>query len=218
MKKVAKKLEKMGQGGDTILAHIMQKTLQRIELVKFSLGRYIGGVRYFFCTEVAKVAVLSAASDRCSPLVAPLVKGHAKDSRFAIASCASLILQVFAARCFAQIRQSVIRPDAVDVVDIGSRPHSSHVQPSKAVGGVYLATDAESDVAVLIQTPRAIANLSRAGTCQPGKHSRLRAIAHKLAQALGRYNFFSHDVAFLRWDQRPACVTTACGLRYFNGV
>ena len=56
------------------------------------------------------------------------------------------ILQVLAARSFAQICDSIIVPDAVDMIDIANRPSAVNIKPCKAMRPISPPVNVKGEV------------------------------------------------------------------------
>ena len=86
----------------------------------------MGGFRGF---TIAKVLPLSVGHDFRVPPLGALVPRNPDVTAGAAAPWARLVLRVRGARYVPEVRNSVVRPVAVEVINLMLRPHAVEMQP-----------------------------------------------------------------------------------------
>jgi hypothetical protein len=182
--------------------------------VQSALGLDVGGMGLFGGIKRAKVDLDTAFADkRVPPFAKRISTAH---TRFA-GSLAMLVFHIYLVRNIAQIAKTVVAAIPVDVVNGVFRPLPSHMQPSKATGGVLFSinTNPVIPVCFFISSDHArFAHLAFADA--PRKNPRIGVVVKKFAQAFCGKIGFSHDAVLSLCGQRPGGASTLTGPRHFN--
>lgn len=186
-----------------------------VNAVQALLGFYIDGVSFFRRLVGSERVHLAFDRQCCTPTAAILGNTNVAGAgpRFAA------IANVFGSRHNAQVAQSVVVADAIDVVDLAIRFSAVGVEPRKSVQSVILVGDLGSQVPGPVGGANHIANLygaNRADT--PSKDASLWVVVKKFAQAFCGKIAGTHAVAPVKqwFVERPVSVSALCGLRYFS--
>ena len=110
----------------------------------------------FLCCKSTQPNLFSVNLDRSNP--AALLGAYTKFSRLVVMLCLTAILLVLSLSSFAQVTQTVVMLDTVDVVYLGLRPVSVHTEPSKPVGKILPAKNLYSAVSTRVGVTRDIAS------------------------------------------------------------
>lgn len=129
----------------------------------------------------------------------------------------ALILRVFRVSDFAQIANSVVAFVTVDVVKDAAWKDAMHIKPSQSVRPEGGTIDFDDSITLLSPTGYVACEcLAVAGVDSPPKDSGFWIVMKKFAQTLRGKIGLSHDAVLSLIGQRPACVGSTCGLRYFK--
>lgn len=188
--------------------------LDRAAGVFRALCRHVSGVRSIWRREHAEVVVGAVNVDPRHP--AGLAPGDAHKAVRIVSVRASLILLVDVLRNIAQVVYLVVARVAVSVVKLAFGPLAMHVQPSKTVGAVVVTVYSDLDVAAAIHaaSERLIGRL--AAWIEPTEMTSSGVVAEKFAQTRGGKIGGSHGAVPSQSGQRPACVSSTSGPRYFS--
>lgn len=184
--------------------------------VESSLRLKVGGVSICGRIEATQVRHLPAYVNDGLPLAAERIPVDAKEPAGVVRRRRSQILAVRALACVAQVREPVVPPVAVDVVNILLRPFSGCMQPCKSMSGVKNAGDSYQSVPVAVYATGWAAYGAPASGDSPGEPASLGIVVKKLAHTLRGKIVDSHEALQLLIGQRPARVSARGGLRYFN--
>ena len=175
----------------------------------------VGCVSKLWCFECPKFVLDSVDADS-RPITRP-VPANPKKSKFVIDLRFALILHVDRVRHISEILNSVVSRVAIKVVNV-FRPFSIDIQPSETVRAVwnlaYLNLLVLFRCAAACRLPGSYAALRN----DPSKRAGFWAVVEKFAQTLRGKIGVSHDAPSKRIGQRPACVSSTCGLRYFSAL
>ena len=193
------------------------------ECVKFFFCGSICRLSILFRIKVSKVLFFSGNHNSCAKFVSILLPLHTKYSGPIMRMRSALVAEVFARRGFAQIGYSVVRWNAVDVIDKPFRPNAMNVEPSKPMG---LESSVPNDDVPATFAPARSSNVSglcASATNSPYKLSGMRVVIEKLAQSFcGQfifYNAFSHDDSYkVRLVRACVAVQTPHRLVHFTGA
>jgi hypothetical protein len=183
-------------------------------------------VRLLLCGNVSRVRIggvvkksnsswPSLCLDVRFPFAVNPVPTDSKVSAFAVSSGGNLVLHVLRPSRWAKIAYSVVGPVSVDVVGVVLRKFAMHVHPRKPVGVVNDFVQTDAQVAAL-HVPRNRSKNHALPRFGMGEYSGVGVVVKKLAQTLRGKIGLSHDALLMLIGQRPACVGSTCGLRYFN--
>lgn len=120
-----------------------------------------------------------------------------------------------------EIGNSIIRPVPVNVVDLILGPVSVHVKPSKAMCGMALPINADTNVTLVTDCLGNLSSksLSGASATLPSEQPSVWVVVKQCLQMLLRQRRIkiSHAVSPVKkwFGQRPASVSALSGLRYF---
>ena len=156
----------------------------------------VGGMSKFDTPERADVALLSVNPDPRLPFVANAA--NAKQPAFVVASRKAQVLHVYAACRFAQVGNSVVILDAIDVIEVASWPNAMHVEPRQPVGPVQSAVDLDHQITSGFASRNA-SGLSLATANQPRKNTGNQAVKQKRMQSFCRQSkiVFAHVASFI---------------------
>lgn len=181
-------------------------TLQHSERMIQPLRREVCGMGIRFGLVVAEEDLAPVDCDVRPPFAVGLVPTCAQEA--ASPQGSSLVLQVLALGCLAEIRESVIRRVTRNVVQAGRRPSPVNVQPSQTVRFVQTAIDADSDVAASIFVARNGFRLPTTGRYKPRERPGDGVVLKQFAQACCGKIGGSHDALQKLIGQMPASVFT----------
>ena len=186
--------------------------LQNSRDVMFSLSLKIGLVRFFSGIKRAKMQALSVGQGY------PRLKfvahsGDTEKTRRVVGPRSNPVLSVFLVGNNAQVGNSVVAADGVNVVHDTVRVFPVNAKPSKAVSDMGQAINANGIVAFLIYHPSAVPSLCFSPSVyKPSEDARFRVVMQKLFQSSLRQckSGFSHVIApSQRWiGQRIEGVTS----------
>lgn len=142
------------------------------------------------------------------------MKLHAAEAMGVVGS-QFLVLMILAVGSQTQIFPTVIALIAVFVVNQVRRPVTGHVEPSESIGAVRPPVESDGPVAVIAHTASCVPGLMIAAPSAPRERASLGIVMKKFAQALRGKIVRSHEALPLLIGQRPACVDSTCGPRYF---
>ena len=178
--------------------------------VQPAFGLKVGGVGFFGGVKATNpLRDLPNVQERL-PSLSICVPDDAEEPAFGSGGRLSLVLPI---RCLAYVSQvfnSVVRLDAVDVVDDAARGASADVQPREAMRPVQDAINGDAPIPLAIDTSgRPVFGRSTAAP-QPSEISRCGIVVKKLAQTLRGKIISSHFSLHTRLiGQKPACVSSA---------
>lgn len=185
--------------------------------VKSALFCHVGSVSFFGSCVATDVAIHPVEFyGRLKPVS---VTSNAKVATRVSRLRAALVLHIHGCRNIAQVVKSVVRLITVNVVNVSGRPSPSHEKPRETMRAEKTVIEADSNIPMHAFGPSNIAGTrpealpryqARENTC-------LRVVMQKFAQTLRSKIGLSHDAVLSRSGQRPACVSSTCGLRYFSG-
>ncbi len=119
------------------------------------------------------------------------------------------ILVVLFARNVAQIRQLIVRPASIYVVNLQFWPLTMHIEPYQTMGDIRPAIDCNANISIDIQASSDSANFYFSTAHAPSKISGFGIVMKQFAQALCGDNRLSHDTGLSLIGQRPACASYA---------
>lgn len=193
----------------------------RIKRVVMGFCRRIRNSGIFFCCESTKVNLGSVYSYVRFPNSLTFDLTHANEAGSACFSSRP-VLSVF---CFCrqpQVTNSVVIPDAVDVVNALRGEHSEHVQPSQPMLRI-VKLPIYKNRSVPFVSFRASAKTGASvvgayGLFNPCKYTSFRIVIKDFAQALCGKIGLSHAVSPVKkwFGQKPQSVSALLGLRHFN--
>jgi len=104
------------------------------------------------------------------------------------------ILLIHPSRNVAQVANSIVRPDAVDVVNLVFWDASGRVKPCQTVGLPPVSVNPNNDVSVMVNPPSGVANVySFVRFNAPCKHACFWIVVKNFAQTLCGKIGLSHD-------------------------
>jgi len=136
----------------------------------------------------------------------------------AIASRPALVLAILGCGGVTQIRNPVVVTNAVNVVDVASRPRPVNVEPSKSVLSVAFTGHPNTAIPTLVVsvTGPFTGQLDASSIHKPSEYAGLWGVVKKCAQFFCANIGLSHDAPYQRIGQKPRRVTSTPGLRHFN--
>lgn len=190
-------------------------TSDRAGAVQPSLGLKVSLMGFFRRRKVAKRDGLFVHLNGGAPLA--VVEVSAQQTALTSGLGFPLVLQVFALADNAKINDPVVVTNAVDVVNLTSRPDSVSVKPCKPMRRKSFRPN--SDANVTFPTKRAGQTTGRYavnGANTPGKNPRLGIVMKQLAQTFCGKIGLSHDALQKLIGQRPGSVGSGLGLRHLS--
>lgn len=186
----------------------------------YPFGFTVSGMRKFSGSKTTKMLAFPVKSNLGIPLPGRLVQRDSKQAAGLIAYWRTmLILLIFAVACLSQVYKAIVCPVAIHVVNLLRRPFSRHVKPREAVCLVRGSGAADAPISIaMVQIPGFLSVAATGATFGPCEYTRLRVVVKKFAQTLRGKIGLSHDAVLSLIGQRPACVDSTCGLRYFSGL
>jgi len=143
----------------------------------------IGGVGLFGCIEVPDVDVFHADLQLRSEATTAAGRRSDTEQPCAIADVRTpQVLRIDAGSCIAQVREDVVEPIAVQMVDVPTRPFTRDIEPCQAARLVEATIDGYPQMAMLDMADRH-SNLHAPAALAILKFARLRVIRDQLSQA-----------------------------------
>jgi hypothetical protein len=179
----------------------------------------VGSMCQFWGGKVAKITHNAVYHDGGAVDVTALM--NTKNPKFVVGLRFYDVLAVCPMRHIAQVFNSVVSLDTIDMVDRACRGYAVHVQPRKPMCGVGLSVYTDTDVPSGTCPTSHHARFARlAMTNAPSKNSSFGIVIKKFADALWGKIGLSHAVVpYKQWfGQKPRRVDSTSGLRHFNGV
>lgn len=182
-----------------------------------SLRDQIGGMGKFGRIKPAQEMRSAIKVDACAPFSAGRIPTGTQQMRaLVVPHCPPLVLVILAGRCLAQIRNSVIRWRAVDVVYFSNRPRAMDVQPCQSVTAAHPAVNHDDQVASTVQATGRSVSVDAFTSSPPCKHTGFWVVVKQFAQTLRGKIGRSHDAVLSLIGQRPARVCSTGGPRHFS--
>ena len=171
--------------------------LQRCRDVMFPLGDKVGFVRFLGCIERAKVQSLFAGQGY------PRLKfvahsGDTEKTRRVVGPRNNPVLSVFLIGNNAQVGNSVVAADRVDVIHYATRMLPVNIKPCKAVSEMVQPLNANAVVALIGYHSSAVSRFCLPSSVhKPSKNARIGVIMQKFFQSRLRkcISGFSHVIA-----------------------
>lgn len=159
----------------------MQKLLDCTGLMMLTLRSQICLMSFFRRNVVANSARLFVDSNAGSPFV--LKPNNTHKTRFISFVGAAHVFRVTSFINYAKVKNSVVRFNAVDVVNQSNRPITMYVQPSQPMRFVNFFLQAYGYIPNLVRVARNIANLNALGNALfPNKMTSSRVIYQKITK------------------------------------
>lgn len=191
------------QCGEEKCFHVM--LLQSATRVVDALRIYVRSMRLFWSRIKPNMHVYRSDFYLRSPFAHRCVPSYPKKpAAFVVAPGDALVLGVGWRRRASEICNSVVGFIAVDVVCHLARPLSVHVKPSKPMGGVSLAVNANDNIASLCCLAGNFSNAESLPLGDADKNSSIRIVVKQLAQSLRGKIGLSHEAVLSLIGQRPA--------------
>lgn len=146
----------------------------------------ISTMRFFLRSIAAKIVPFAIRSDVGTPFLSASIKRNAFEATL-IGDWSASILHVGRASSQPQIGNSVIRPDAVDMVQFAIRPRAIVHGPCRSVPSNKNIIDANNYIPRAIQAAYSAASLAFAAINTPRQASCDRIIGKKFVQPLNGY-------------------------------
>ena len=199
-------------------ADAQRSVLKRIARMKHALACNVFNLSIIGCCVIAaqNLSVKLNRRDPSSPFAV-----YAKNPALALALCRPEILQVNGSRNVSQVAKGVVRPIPIFVVDVVLRPIASHVKPCQPMASIGLGLESYLEIPQRIKASSDCADRCgpvSASLNDPRKNAGFWVVVKKLAQHLRGKIGLSHDAVLSLIGQKPACVDSTSGLRYFNGL
>lgn len=198
----------------------LQMLLNHASSMVQALRREVGRVGEFWRLVCAYPHLFSVDGYYRAKFLSFWVVANAEKPGFVVFRRAALVLRIYLNADAAQIRKSVVSFISVNMVNHPSRPRPEDVQGGESMRKVVRPGNADSYVFPRRRvTPGHIAysNLVRS-LIGPHKDASVLVVVEKFAQTLRGKICLSHDAPSKRIGQRPACVSSTCGLRYFSAL
>jgi hypothetical protein len=141
----------------------------------------ICGVRFLWGSVITKPFGLSVDRNICAPFV--LKPNDTHKTGFISFVGAAHVFRVASFINYAKVKKSVVRFDAVNVVDQTRRPTAVHVQPSQPMRFVNFFSQSYGYVSGLVRVARNIANLNAlGGALSPSKMASSGVVCQKITK------------------------------------
>ncbi len=159
----------------------MQKLLNGTCCMMQSFCAKICGVRFLWSSVIAKPFGFFVDRNICAPFV--LKPNDAHKTRFISFVGAAHVFRIAGFINHAKVKKSVVRLNAVDVVNQPHRPTTVHVQPNQPMSFVNFFSQTYGYIASLVCVTRNIANLNALGsTLSPSKMARGGVVCQKITK------------------------------------
>ena len=189
--------------------------LYRACLVVLALFGQVGFVRHFRRVKQPNARVFAFDLNDGQPLAT--LFADTKVARFVVAVRSTSVFRILCDGNLTKILNAVIRAIPIEVVKVLGRPFAMHVQPRQPVGQERPPKNADAPIAHAVRATSNISNASVVACSDtPGEDPGQRVVVQKFAQYLRGKIRGSHEALQLLIGQRPACVSSTGGLRYFS--
>lgn len=191
--------------------------LKRIPLVKFALDFKVCLAGFLRRVKVSYMDSFPVYLYSCGKPF--LVSTDSEKSKNGIRVSNSLILVINGSADIAQIAQSVITSNAIDVINIARWPSAMTVKPSQPVRGMKFAINADRHIPVVKRVCRRKPyGDSVRRWLDPSEYPGVLVVGQTFAKTVAGNIDSSHAVVpYKQWTgQKPACVGSTCGLRHFS--
>ncbi len=194
--------------------------LNRTSRVKFPLGLNVGLMRQLWCRKTTNGDALTKRGYAGRPARPISILGNAKEAAAAVLSWFTLVLRVPGSRNIAKIGNPVVVAIPVDVVNYAKREFSVDVEPCKPMSHESLVVNVHIDASIIADIPGNCPGWIHAPTDKPSEYSGFWVVVEKFAQACcGKIGLSHAVVPYKQWcGEKPRCVTSTSGLRYFKGL
>lgn len=193
----------------------MRAELDRPVWVQAAFRDYVRGVGFFWRSIRSQLMFFAINTNLSHPFL--LVRTDTKQTIPVVGLGCAPVLGIFPISCYSKVIDSIVRSISVNVIDMATRPFSVEMQPSKPMRKVSLPIDASHDITCWSDTRDDATNApALANSNFPNKKPGIRVVVKNFAQALRSKIGGSHEALLLLIGQRPACVGSTCGLRYFR--
>lgn len=150
----------------------------------FPLRHKIGFMGLFSGAECAEKSLFSVARDSCTEFIFPCNDTEQSDT--IVLAGSTLILQIRLASCFAKVHESVVVPNAINMVHIAARSRAGHVKPCETVFVLTNAVNNYLPIPELMERSSALPDLyTIAGSLPAREDASNRVVVQRISQNFG---------------------------------
>ena len=190
--------------------------LKRIKRVKFSFCLDVGGMCKFWRVKNTEVSLYARHPNLRSPF--SIGEINTKIPALIIFVWESLILAIGSTRYISKVANSIVRPIAVDVVNLIDRPRSVYIEPCQTMCVIENTIDHYLKMPIVPGASCLVSSHGIGFAQNPRKNSGALVVVEEFAQSLcGKINLSHAVVPFKQWfGQKPWSVSALPRLRHFN--
>lgn len=183
--------------------------------MQYSLCGQVGCMSLFLCLVIAQVVMTTVCAYLGLPLLGTTRPSYTEKAGSRFTNAFFEVLHVGCLWDIAQVFKTVIRFDAVDVVNAMFRPAPRDHQPNEAMCKIPLAVQPQGDIPLVMREPNLSPNSTLVELGSRSKNARRWVVMKYLAQMLRCKIGLSHDALQLLIGQRPRRVGSTSRPRYF---